>query len=116
MLQTLQQTIDGGARFVTKVEDVLELGANEALMLRRKGSLSLAVDVTWSDVFTGQLGALSKALGTSAPIQLSSNAGVTIGVRARISDDFLFVISRPGKHEFRLAVRKVRASSAAAPM
>jgi hypothetical protein len=113
MLETLKNTIDGGARFVTKVEDVLELGVNEALMLRRKGSLSLAVEVAWSDVFTGQLGALSKALGTTAPIQLSSKAGVTIGVRAKISDDFVFVISRPGEDAFRLAVRKCRASTAA---
>lgn len=31
MLESLQKTIDGGARFVTKVGDVLELGVNEAL-------------------------------------------------------------------------------------
>jgi len=92
---------------------VLELGVNEALMLRRKGTLRLAVEVAWSDVFTGQLGALSTALGTTAPIQLSSKAGVTIGVQARISDEFVFVISRPSTHEFRLAVRKSHSSGAA---
>ncbi|MBC7818920.1 MAG: hypothetical protein IAG10_18690 [Planctomycetaceae bacterium] len=113
MLETLKKSIDGGARFVTKVDDVLELGVNEALMLRRKGTLLLAVEVAWSDLFTGQLGALSKALGTMAPIQLSSKAGVTIGVRAKISDEFLFVISRPSKKEFRLAVRKWHSSGAA---
>jgi len=113
MLETLQNTIDGGARFVTKVDDVLELGVNEALMLRRKGTLRLAVEVAWSDLFTGQVGALSKALGTTAPIQLSSKAGVTIGVQAKISDEFVLVISRPSTHEFRLAVRKSHSSGAA---
>ncbi len=40
MLEALRKTIDGGARFVTKLDDVLELGVNEALMLRRKGTLA----------------------------------------------------------------------------
>ena len=75
--------------------------------------MQLAVEVTWSDLFTGQLGALSKALGTTAPIQISSEAGVTIGVQAKISDEFVFVISRPSKREFRLAVRKSHTSGVA---
>jgi len=104
-------TVDiGNARFATKLQDVLALEPNEALAFRFGGKVSADITVSWSDLFTGQLGSLGKLLGTTAPIALSIKAGASVSFGVGISDDFLIVFSRLDANRWRAGVRKVRSS------
>ena len=98
------------ARFATKLQDVLELEAGEALAFRFGGKISADVTVSWSDLFTGQLGTLGKALGTAAPIAVSIKAGASATFSVGISDDFLIVFSRVDSTRWRAGVRKVKST------
>jgi len=100
----------GNARFATKLQDVLALEAGEALAFRFGGRVSADVTVSWSDLFTGQLGSLGKALGTVAPIAVSIKAGASASFSVGISDDFLIVFSRVDANRWRAGVRKVKSS------
>ena len=98
------------ARFATKLQDVLALEPGEALAFRFGGKVSADVTVSWSDLFTGQLGSLGKLLGTTTPIALSIRAGASVSFGVGISDDFLIVFSRVDGNRWRAGVRKVRSS------
>ena len=100
----------GSARFATKLEDVLALAPGEALAFRFGGKVSADVTVSWSDLFTGQLGSLGKALGTTAPIAVSIKTGASVSFSVGISDDFLVVFSRIDANRWRAGVRKVKSS------
>jgi len=100
----------GNARFATKLQDVLALEPGEALAFRFGGKVSADVTVSWSDLFTGQLGSLGKALGTVAPIAVSIKAGASASFSVGISDDFLIVFSRVDANRWRAGVRKVKSS------
>jgi hypothetical protein len=98
------------ARFATNLEHVLSLAPAEALAFRFAGKVSADVTVSWSDVFTGQLGSLGKLLGTTAPIAISVNAGASVSFSVSVSDDFLIVFSRVDADRWRAGVRKVKSS------
>src|SRR5262245_55128845 len=100
----------GNARFATKLQDVLALEPGEALAFRFGGKVSADVTVSWSDLFTGQLGSLGKALGTVAPIAVSIKAGASASFSVGVSDDFLIVFSRVDANRWRAGVRKVKSS------
>jgi hypothetical protein len=96
------------ARFVTNRDDVLALTPGSTLAFRRAGTLQTSVSVNLSDMFTGQIGALGKVLGTTAPIAFSFQAGARISADVRVSDDFLIAISRISETEWRAGFRKAR--------
>jgi len=100
----------GNARFATKLQDVLALEPGEALAFRFGGKVTADVTVSWSDLFTGQLGSLGKALGTVAPIAVSIKAGASASFSVGVSDDFLIVFSRVDANRWRAGVRKVKSS------
>ena len=104
-------TLDiGKARFATKLQDVLALEPGEALAFRFGGKVSADVTVSWSDLFTGQLGSLGKLLGTATPIAVSIKAGASVSFGVSISDDFLIVFSRVDANRWRVGVRKVKSN------
>jgi hypothetical protein len=100
----------GKARFATKLQDVLALETGEALAFRFGGKVSVDVTVSWSDLFTGQLGSLGKALGTTTPIAVSIKAGASVSFGVGISDDFLIVFSRVDANRWRAGIRKVKST------
>ena len=102
-----------GARFVTSLTDVLALQKDEALAFRFAGALHASVTVSWSDLFTGQIGTLGRLLGTAAPVALSVTAGASVALTVRVSDDFLIVCSRTNPSQWRVGIRKVRSSRVA---
>lgn len=93
-------------RFVISAADVRALSPGEALALEVNGKLSATLSLKWSDVFTGNIGALS---GLLAP---GEDFGVKVGARLRasfkvgIEDHFLVVFSRRKPGEIQVAVRK----------
>jgi len=98
------------ARFATKLQDVLALEPGEALAFRFGGKVSADITVSWSDLFTGQLGSLGKLLGTATSIAVSIKAGASVSFGVSISDDFLIVFSRVDANRWRVGVRKVKSS------
>jgi hypothetical protein len=98
------------ARFATKLQDVLALERGDALAFRFGGKVSVDVTVSWSDLFTGQLGSFGKLLGTTTPIAVSIKAGASVSFGISVSDDFLIVFSRVDANRWRAGVRKVQSS------
>ena len=98
------------ARFATKLQDVLALEPREALAFRFGGTVSADVTVSWSDLFTGQLGSFEKLLGAAVPIAVSVKAGASVSFSVAISDDFLIVFSRIDANRWRAGVRKVKSN------
>ena len=102
-----------GSRFATRLSDVQDLAVGEALAFRFDGSLHAAIELRWSDVFTGQLGSLGRLLGTATPIALSVKAGASVGLDVSVEDEFVCVFSRVTEHVWRTALRKVKSSRVA---
>ena len=101
------------ARFATRLAHVQALEPGEALAFRFSGRVSADVTVSWSDVFTGQLGSVAELLGTATPIAISMKAGATLSFSVGVSDEFVVVFSRVDAARWRAGVRKVRASRVA---
>ena len=99
-----------GSRFATRLSDVQGLAIGEALAFRFDGSLHAAVELRWSDVFTGQLGSVARLLGTTTPIALSVKAAASVSLDISIQDEFVVVFSRVTEHVWRAALRKVKSS------
>jgi hypothetical protein len=98
------------ARFVTKQADVLALAPGEALAVRFAGSLDAAVTLSWSDIFTGQIGTFTKLLESAAPIAFTAKAGASVTLSVRVADEFLLVFSRVDDSRWRVGVRKVKSA------
>jgi hypothetical protein len=106
---TLLEDITAG-RFITHLDHVLAMAPGDALAFRFGGSLSVGVTVSWSDIFTGQIGTLSTLLGSPVPLAISVNAGATVTLSVSVSDDFALVFSRASDDAWRVGVRKVKSS------
>ena len=97
-------------RFITNRDHVESLETGEALAFRRSGTIRAAVTVTWSDVFTGQIGTLARLLGTTVPIMLSFKAGASVTAEVTVEDDFVIALSRVSAKSWRAGIRKARSS------
>ena len=100
--------------FATRLEDVVDLGIGDVVLLRRGGSISASVTVTASDLFTGQIGTLGRLLGSRGPIVVAFAAGATLEFEVAVKDDFVIVFSREAKDAWRAGVRRAKSSRVAA--
>ncbi|HKX30502.1 MAG TPA: hypothetical protein VJ302_22620 [Blastocatellia bacterium] len=91
-------------RFAGNPDDVLRLGAQEALSYQVRGELSSAVKLNWSDLFTTNLNALSRFLkgGEVLALEIGGNVSFNVGV----VDDFRVVFLKGGSGKTRVSVRK----------
>ena len=97
-----------GPRFVTKLADVESLEPGEALAFRFGGTIHAAVTISWTDVFTGQLGTIGKLLGTVSPLTFAIDAGAALDVDVSVTDEFVVAFSRIDPQTWRAGVRKVK--------
>ena len=93
-------------RFVVSAADVRALSPGEALALEVNGKLGAALTLKWSDVFTGNIGALSGLLAPGEDLGVRVRASLRASFRVGIEDHFLVVFSRREPGEIRVAVRK----------
>jgi hypothetical protein len=100
-----------GPRFALSLRDVLALDIGDAVSLKVSGDLVARVTLSWSDVFTSQLGALTRALKGTAPIGVKASAGATVAASVSVSDEFVLVFSRLDATHWRVGVKKARSNA-----
>ncbi|HKQ73114.1 MAG TPA: hypothetical protein VJ810_05260 [Blastocatellia bacterium] len=94
-------------RFAGNPNDILELGQGEALSYQVRGELSASVTLSWSDVFTANLNALSGLLKKGAALALEIGGNVTVSVGT--VDDFRVVFLNGGDGKTRVIIKKADA-------
>lgn len=98
----------GGLRVPLRWNDIIELGPKDALSYQVRGKLEAGIEISWGDVFTAALPALTKLLSATTPIRLKTNLGATLGASINVTDDFLLVFSQPTAGRIHLGVRKAK--------
>ena len=96
-----------------KLDDVRTLPRGEAVSQQVVGALSVAVELSWSDVFVGAIGPLSRLAGPAASIFVKVDAAATLKATVSVTDEFLLVFSRPEAARWRVGLQKARTRSAA---
>lgn len=94
------------------LDDVAKLAIGEAVSHQVVGRLTAAVEVTWSDVFTGPIGPLSKLAGGAA-VLIKVKGGASLRATVSLRDEFLLVFSKADDKHWRVGVRKARTRTAA---
>jgi hypothetical protein len=100
-----------GPRFALSLQDVLALDVGDAVSLKVAGDLVARVTLSWSDVFTSQLGALTRALQNTVPIGVKASAGATVTASVSVADEFVLVFSRLDATRWRVGVKKARSNA-----
>src|SRR5262245_22015712 len=98
--------IEATPRFAVSLDDVVALGAGDAVALRVAGELTAQVTLTWSDVFTSQIGTLTRAVKGTVPIGVKVNAGATVTASVKASDAFVLVFSKQDDTHWRVGLKK----------
>ena len=75
------------------------------------GNVEATVTVSWSDVFSAAVPALSRILRSQQAIALKVKAGASVSATVSLSDEFMVVFSRADATNIRVALKKARASS-----
>jgi hypothetical protein len=96
-------------RFAQRLEDVQALRTNEALALQTSGTLRAKVDVSWSDVLAGGLGALAGIVGAAAPLTVELPAAASVSGTVTLADELNVVFSRLQDGRTRVVVKKAAA-------
>ncbi|RDZ25948.1 hypothetical protein [Lysobacter silvisoli] len=95
---------------VLSASDIAALGVGEAVALKARGKLTATLSLSWSDIFSTSLQALSGLPGAASGaylIEIGASAGATF--TATLEDDFALCFVREkasGERAFRVAVRK----------
>ncbi len=101
-------------RFAFRVEDVLALGPEDALLLEVPGSIQASLKLAWSDVLSGAMHALAPLVSAPTLVPIRVAASATLDASVAVRDRFLVVFSgvagTPG--HYRAAVRKARSTTA----
>ncbi|MGE5242868.1 MAG: hypothetical protein ACM3SQ_01390 [Betaproteobacteria bacterium] len=95
-------------RSATVLDHVLGLPEGDALALESRGQIACTLSIAWSDVFTSELGPLTRLLGAGAPIAIRVRAGATCSVKVTLSDSWIVAFARPidAGGALRVAVKK----------
>ena len=105
-LAAVEHDVLAGPRFALSLEHVRRLGEGDAVAVQVSGELSAAVTLSWSDVFTSQLGTLTRALQSTSPIGIRTSVAATVTASVKVSDTFVLVWSRIDQARWRVALKK----------
>jgi hypothetical protein len=83
-----------------------KLQPGEVLSVHLPGTLSLALSLTWADVFTGNLSAFSRLLSGNEVFNVEVGASLKAGFTVRIQDDFSLVIQRTDADAYEVYLKK----------
>jgi hypothetical protein len=100
-------------RFAQLLGDVEALRPDEALAFQASGTLRAVVEVSWSDVLAGGLGALAGIVGAATPLVVELPAAASVSGTVTLADEFTVVFSRLPDGRTRAAVRKVASRTVA---
>ncbi len=92
-------------RLASFPEDILALGAQEALSYQVRGELSLSVTLGWSDVIVATLSDLTRLLRSGKMISLLVVPSVNVSFNVGVVDDFRIVFSKGRGESIKIAVK-----------
>src|SRR5262249_11843340 len=98
-------------RLALSMGDIGNLTSGDAVSFQMRGKLQAQVTVTWSDIFSSQIGLLSKIAG-GATIGFKIETGLNVSAKIEVIDDFLLVFTRSAIDSYRVAVKKANSRSA----
>jgi hypothetical protein len=93
-------------RFAQRLEDVQALRVKEALAFQASGTLRAKVQVSWSEVLAGGLGALAGIVGADAPLFVEVPAAASVSGTVTLGDEFAVIFSRLPEGRTRVTVKK----------
>lgn len=93
-------------------ESIGQLGVDEAMTFQARGTLSAAVTLSWSDVFTTNLRAVTELLSASTLVALETKVGASLSATLELTDDYVVIFSRPEAGRVRVQVKKTVAREA----
>ncbi|MBD8489479.1 hypothetical protein IFO69_12055 [Echinicola sp. CAU 1574] len=97
--------------WIFSLNELKNLKNNEVCTLEFAGELSSALEVSWSDLYSGSLMGISKIMKSASPIALEVDAGATVRFDFGIQDHFVLVIKRVSGSEFQVGVKKNKKQS-----
>ncbi len=97
---------------IFRFEDVENLEVGNALALLVNGTLNAGVSVSWSNIFSQSLGALTNQLKTPLTLDIKIGPQLTAAFNVSIKDDFFYFIKKIDKDNCLVSVRKAKSSVA----
>jgi hypothetical protein len=98
--------------FIANLNHVLALKANEVLSVRLPGKLSLAVSVSWSDIFTGALSLFQSILKAGQVLNFELSASVEVNFNIEVEDDFSLHIRKNTDKTYQVYISKTSSKKA----
>jgi hypothetical protein len=93
-------------------ESIGQLKVNDAMSFQARGTLKATVTLSWSDVFTTNMRALTELLSASTLVALKTEVGATLSATLALTDDYVVIFSRPEDGRVRVQVKKTVAREA----
>ncbi|BDD02865.1 hypothetical protein [Aureibacter tunicatorum] len=93
---------------IFKAEDICNLEIGEALYLSAGGSLSIGVEISAEEVFTGSLSLVSKAIDLDGKLGLTADASLGVKFNAGISGEYDLKIIRTSDTQYKVSLFKGR--------
>ena len=112
--EALVADLAGGPRSAMTLSHVEALAPGDAVSVQLGGTLKVSVELTWSDVFTGELAPLGALLKSNALVALRFDAGAKVTANVAVSDDFLVVFARVDDQTWKVGVHKADSRSVGA--
>ncbi|MEX6686299.1 hypothetical protein QTN47_02270 [Danxiaibacter flavus] len=97
---------------IFRFEDVENLEVNNALALLVNGTLNAGLSVSWSNIFSQSLSALTNQLKTPLTLDINIGPQLTAAFNVSIKDDFFYFIKKIDKDNCLVSVRKAKSSVA----
>ena len=106
VLSGVEVDVRNGPRFAVSLDDVINLGEGDAVSLHVGGELLARISVSWSDIFTSQLGTLTRAISSTAPIGIKATVAAKVQASVKLIDRFTLVFSRLDATRWRVGLKK----------
>lgn len=108
VLQAALADLTEGPRVAFSLAHLLAQGKGDSLAVRLLGKLKASATLSWSDVFTSQLGSVLSATGVKTAVGLKISAGASVTGSIALVDDFVVIFTRLSPSTWRVGVRKAR--------
>ncbi|WP_224361424.1 hypothetical protein [Hyalangium versicolor] len=94
------------------LDHVLKLQPKEALSFQARTRLETSLSLSWADVFTSNLNALSRLLPAGTLLALKTSVGASVSGSVSVADDFILTFSREQAGSVVVSVQKGAVRSA----
>jgi hypothetical protein len=95
---------------IFKWDDVKQLAVNDAVSFNVGGKLSAGLKISWSNIFSQSMSALTSSLAQPLTLDLNLSPELTASFNVTVSDQFSYFIKRTKADQLFVAVSKIKSS------